>query len=267
MTVVIFACLVGLCLGSFFNVLIHRLPLEESIVSPGSRCPRCGRPIRSWENVPVLSFLALRGKCAGCGLPISWRYPAVELLTGIGYGVIAWLVVRPDFVISDHDFAMLAGPVGATLLRDLVFFSLLVPIVFIDIDHRIIPDELSLGGLAAGVALSFLPGGDWKGSLLGGLAGGGLLYATAFCYEKFAGREGMGGGDIKLIAMIGAFIGWRGALITIFGASLAGVAGGMLAMRKGEEGLKTAIPFGPYLCVAALVARYLGERFWAFLIG
>ncbi len=260
------ACLFGLCLGSFFNVLIYRLPLEQSIVSPGSRCPGCGRPIRAWENIPVVSFLALGGKCAGCGVAISWRYPAVELLTGAGFGLIARFALPAGFVMSGDAFAILAGPAGSMLLRDLVFFSLLVPIVFIDIDHRIIPDEFSLGGVVAGVALSFLPGGDWQSSLLGGLAGGGLLYATAFGYEKWTGREGMGGGDIKLIAMIGAFIGWRGALMTIFGASLAGVAGGMLAMRKGEEGLKTAIPFGPYLCIAALVSRYYGEWFWSFLI-
>ena len=264
--IVCFACLVGLCLGSFFNVLIYRLPLDQSIVSPGSRCPGCGRAIRPWENIPVLSFLALGRKCAGCGMPISWRYPGVELLAGIGFALTAWAALPGGFTLAGEGLALLAGPVGATMFRDLVFFSLLVPIVFIDIDHRIIPDELSLGGLAAGLALSFLPGGDWKGSVLGGLAGGGLLYATAYGYEKFAGREGMGGGDIKLIAMIGAFIGWRGALLTIFGASLAGVAGGMLAMRKGEEGLKTAIPFGPYLCLAALVARYFGDLFWSFLI-
>jgi leader peptidase (prepilin peptidase)/N-methyltransferase len=263
---VVAAVLLGLCLGSFFNVLIHRLPLEQSIVSPGSRCPVCGRPIRAWENVPVVSFLMLRGRCAGCGVSISWRYPGVELLTGIGFGLVAWSALRFENVIGDDGLAFVSATAGSTLLRDLLFFSLLVPITFIDIDHRIIPDELSIGGLAVGIASSFLPGADWRACLLGGLLGGGILYATAFGYEKFTGREGMGGGDIKLIAMIGAFIGWRGAILTIFGASLAGVAGGMWAMRKGEEGLKTAIPFGPYLCGAALAARYFGDGFWAFLI-
>ncbi len=178
-------------------------------------------------------------------MPISWRYPAVEALTGIGY-----------LLIFLHD------GVGGPLLRDLLFFSLLVPVAFIDVDHRIIPDELSLGGLAAGVLLSFLPGGDWKGSLGGAFLGGGILYGTAFLYEKVRGIEGMGGGDIKLIAMIGAFLGWRGVVATIFFGALLGVAGGLVAMRGGKEGLKTAIPFGPYLCVAALLARYLGEWFW-----
>ncbi len=239
---------VGACMGSFFNVLIHRLPREESIVRPGSRCPACGRPIRAWENIPLVSFAVLGGRCAGCRAKISWRYPAVEALTGAGYALI---------VLAD-------GP-GAVLARDLVFFSLLVPITFIDIDHRIIPDPLSLGGIAAGLLLSLLPGGDWRGSLAGGVLGGGVLYGTAFAYEKATGREGMGGGDVKLIAMIGAFLGWRGALMTIFLGSVLGVGGGLLAMRRGEEGLKTAVPFGPYLCAAALAARFFGDNFWKWL--
>jgi len=242
------AFLLGACLGSFFNVLIYRLPREESIVRPASRCPACGRPVRAWENVPIVSFLLLRGKCAGCGSGISWRYPAVEAASGFGFLLFAW---------AD-------GP-GFVLLRDLVFFSLLVPIVFIDIDHRIIPDELSLGGLAAGILLSFLPGGDWKGALAGMVLGGGILFVTAAAYRKVTGIEGLGGGDVKLLAMIGAFLGWRGALFTIFFGSLLGVAGGLVAMRKGDQGLKTAIPYGPYLCAAALFARFLGNLAWRLL--
>ena len=243
------AFFMGICMGSFFNVLIHRLPREESIVRPGSRCPSCGRPIPPRENIPLLSFLFLGGRCAGCGGRISLRYPAVELLTGIGYLLLAW-----------------ADGLSYALLRDVVFFSFLVPITFIDIDHRIIPDELSLGGLAAGLFLSLLPGGDWRGSVLGGVLGGGILYGTAAAYEKITGREGMGGGDVKLIAMIGAFLGWKGGLFAIFSGSILGVTGGLIAMRKGEEGLKTAIPFGPYLCVAALIARFAGDDFWSLLL-
>ncbi|MEW6719078.1 MAG: prepilin peptidase [Thermodesulfobacteriota bacterium] len=243
------AFLLGACMGSFLNVVIHRLPRGESIVFPGSRCPACGRPIRPLENIPILGYLLLRGRCAGCGGRISARYPLVEALTAAGFAAIAW-----------HSGA------GWALFRDLLFFSLLVPIAFIDLDHRIIPDELSLGGLAAGMILSFLPEGDWKGSAAGALLGGGVLYGTAFLYEKVRGAEGMGGGDIKLIAMIGAFLGWRGAVLTIFFGSLLGVAGGLLAMRKGGEGLRTAIPFGPYLCVAALLARYLGGEVWGRIV-
>jgi leader peptidase (prepilin peptidase)/N-methyltransferase len=243
------AFLLGACMGSFFNVLIFRMPREESIVRPGSRCPACGRPIPPWENLPLLSFLFLGGRCRGCKGKISLRYPFVEALTAAGYVLLA---------LAD-------GP-GIPLLRDLVFFSLLVPIAFIDIDHRIIPNELSIMGLAAGLLLSFLPGGDWKGSVIGGLLGGGILYGTAFAYDKLTGIEGMGGGDVKLIAMIGAFLGWKGALFTIFCGSILGVAGGLFAMRKGKEGLKTAIPFGPYLCAAALIARFAGDAFWPLLL-
>jgi len=243
------AFLAGACLGSFFNVLIHRLPRGESIVRPASRCPSCERPIRPRENIPIASFLLLRGRCAGCGIRISPRYPLVEALTGTGFAF----------------FALVDGP-GIPLIRDLLLFSLIVPITFIDVDHRIIPDELSLGGVAAGILLSVLPGGDWKGSVLGGLLGGGILYATAWGYEKATGREGMGGGDIKLIAMIGAFLGWKGALFSIFAGSLLGVAAGVIAMRKGEEGLKTAIPFGPCLSAAALLARFLAGPFIEMLV-
>lgn len=245
---IVAAFAVGACIGSFLNVVIYRLPRDESIARPGSRCTACGRPIPPWENIPIASFILLGGRCRGCGERISPRYPLVEALTAAGYAFLAYF-----------------DGIGFTLLRDVVLFSLLVPITFIDIDHRIIPDELSLGGLAAGILLSFLPGGDWVGSLIGGVAGGGVLFVTAFAYEKATGMEGMGGGDIKLIAMIGAFLGWKGALLTIFSASILGTCGGLIAMRKGREGLKTAIPFGPFLCAAALLARFFGEYFWSFL--
>lgn len=242
------AILLGACVGSFLNVVIYRLPRGESIVSPRSRCPSCGREIRPFENIPVASFLALGGRCAGCGGAISWRYPLVEGMTAVAFGGIAWV-----------------DGWGVPMARDFLFVSLLVPIAFIDIDHRIIPDELSLGGFAAGILMSFLPGGDWKGGLLGAAAGAGILYATAAAYLKATGREGMGGGDVKLMAMIGAFLGWRGALVTIFAGSLLGVAGGVIAMRGGKDGLRTAIPFGPYLCVGAVAARFTGGAFWGFL--
>jgi leader peptidase (prepilin peptidase)/N-methyltransferase len=242
--------LLGLCFGSFFNVLIWRLPNEGmSIVRPASHCPSCKRPIRPWENVPLLSFLLLKGKCSGCGAPISWRYPLVEALTGAGFAFFAW-----------HDGA------GWPLVRDLAFFSILVPVVFIDIDHRIIPDELSLGGIALGFALSFAPGWSWKGSLAGIVAGGGILWATAWAYERATGIEGMGMGDVKLLGAVGAFLGWPGALLTIFGGALLGVVGGIAAMRGGDKGLKTAIPFGPYLCAAALLSRFLAVPFFRYLL-
>jgi len=242
------AFFVGACVGSFLNVVIHRLPRGESIVRPGSRCPACGRPLPARENVPLVSFLLLRGRCAGCGVSIPARYPLVEGLTAAGYAGLA-----------------LVDGLEPVLLRDLLLFSLLVPVAFIDIDHRIIPDELSLGGAAAGIALSFLPGGDWKDSLAGALLGGAVLYGTAEAYRRLTGRDGMGGGDVKLIAMIGAFLGWRAALFSIFAGSVLGVAGGVIAMRKTGGGLRTAIPFGPYLCAAALLGRFAAAPFFASL--
>jgi leader peptidase (prepilin peptidase)/N-methyltransferase len=241
--------LLGLCFGSFFNVLIWRLPKEdESIVRPASRCPSCKRPIPPWENVPVLSFLLLRGKCAGCGISISWRYPLVEALTGAGFAFFAW-----------HDGA------GWLLVRDLVLFSILVPVAFIDIDTRTIPDELSLGGVALGLALSLFPGGSERGSILGMFAGGGFLYLTALGYERIRKEEGLGMGDVKLLAAVGAFLGVPGALLTIFGGSLLGLLGAVPAMLEGDKGLKTAIPFGPFLCAAALLSRFLAGPLFRWL--
>ncbi len=180
---------------------------------------------------------------------ISWRYPAVELLTATGFATIF----------------LLDGP-GIPLLRDLLFFSLLMPIAFIDIDHRIIPDELSLGGLVAGLLLSFLPGGEWKGSVTGALLGGGILYATAVLYEKVRGTEGMGGGDIKLLAMIGAFVGWRGTLATIFFGALLGAAGGILVDAKGRGGAEDGDPVRALPVRRRPRGRYLGGGFWGWIL-
>lgn len=250
----VFLLAIGLCIGSFLNVVIWRLPLEGmSIVRPGSHCPSCGASIRPTDNVPVLSWLLLGGKCRSCRASISVRYPLVELLVGAGFvavGYGAWLSGATGWALA------------SVLVRDLVFFGLMVPITFIDIDHRIIPDELSLGGLVAGLLLSFAPGGEWGDALLGGLVGGGFLYLTAWGYEKVRKVEGMGGGDIKLIAMIGAFVGWRGVILTIFAASMLGLVAGFAAMRKGGDGMRTAIPFGPFLCAGGLLARYAGDVAW-----
>jgi len=234
----------GLIIGSFLNVCIHRLPAGQSVVHPRSRCPACGRMIRGYDNVPVLSWLLLRGRCRDCGARISARYPVVELLSG---GFAAMTVTR-------------FGPGWEALLMYLLIAAFLV-ITFIDIDHRIIPDVISLPGIAIGLAASFLPGLlSPLDSVIGILAGGGSLFLVAWGYELITHREGMGGGDIKLLAMIGAFMGWKGVLFTIFVASLTGTLAGLALMLRREGGMKLAVPFGPFLAVGAIAYLFIGPE-------
>ncbi|GIW46057.1 MAG: type 4 prepilin-like proteins leader peptide-processing enzyme [Candidatus Binatia bacterium] len=244
------AFVVGSAVGSFLNVCIARLPQGKSIVFPPSACPHCGTPIRPWDNVPILSFLWLRGRCRACGKPISWRYPLVEFLTGalcvanvVSFGVTAWAVVASALTAA------------------------LVVVTFIDLDHQIIPDVVSLPGIGIGLATALA---GWGPSLLdrvvGVLLGGGLLWAVAVFYEWVRNQEGMGGGDIKLLAMIGAFLGWRGVLVTLLVGSLTGalVGGGRIALRRADPGVP--IPFGPFLALGAVVALYWGEAVMAWYI-
>lgn len=233
----------GLCIGSFLNVCISRLPLGQSIVSPGSRCPACGMPIAFYDNIPVVSWLLLKASCRSCGQPIAFRYPLVE----IAAGVIAVLVV------------MQFGP-GVSALIYFLFICALLTVSVIDLDHRIIPDSISLPGIAAGFGASFLlPEITWIQSLGGILAGGGILYAVALGYFLFTGNDGMGGGDIKLLAMIGAFIGWKGVFFTIFTASLTGTLIGVVAMLAAGKNLKFAVPFGPFLSLGAVFYVFFGQ--------
>jgi leader peptidase (prepilin peptidase)/N-methyltransferase len=235
----------GCCLGSFFNVVIYRLPLKNSIVSPGSHCPQCQKPIPAYDNIPVVSFLLLRGRCRFCASRISWRYPLVELLAG----VMVLLLFRrsgwhPQFFV------------------ELLFSSALLVIFFIDLDTMLIPDVISLPGIVVGFAASFLtPRLSWLDSLAGILLGGGLFYAIAIGYQWFRGQEGLGGGDIKLLAMIGAFLGWSGVVFTILVSSVTGAAVGLIAMRRSRKGFSTMLPFGPFLALGAVCYLFWGETF------
>ncbi|MBK8230246.1 MAG: prepilin peptidase [Candidatus Eisenbacteria bacterium] len=239
----------GLCLGSFLNVVIHRLPRNESLLWPPSRCGGCGKAIRPWHNVPLLGWLVLRGRCADCNASISVRYPLVELLGGV-LTLLAFAFAPTPW----HSLAALW--LGLSLLA----------VFWIDLDHRIIPDEISLGGTAFGLVLSVCTIGIWP-AVLGALLGGGGLFAIAIGYEKSRGRTGMGMGDVKLALMLGAFLGWQGVLLTVMLASVFGSLLGitLLLTRRGDGA--TALPFGCFLAPAAWAALYLGPRIWDWYLG
>ncbi len=231
----------GLLIGSFLNVCIHRLPLKEPIAVSRSRCPSCGKPIRSWDNIPVISFLILAGKCRDCGKKISRQYPLVEMANGVGYFLLVWRFGA-----------------GFPTVVYAVFFSSLLVITFIDLDHQIIPDAITLPGMVVGLAASgFLLPTGLASALLGLFLGGGLFYAVAVL-----SRGGMGGGDIKLIAMIGSFLGWKGTLLTILTGALAGSVVGLFLMAFYGKDRKFPVPFGPFLSMGALIALFGGTYVW-----
>jgi len=239
--VLIFIC--GAIVGSFLNVCIWRIPAGKSIVYPPSHCPLCGVAIRVRDNFPLLSYVLLRGRCRACGGTISMRYPLVEMLTG---ALLVLLAYR--FGLSP----MLAF-YG-------VFVAALIVITFIDLDHQIIPDVISLPGIAVGLLCSALGlGPGLVDSGIGVLVGGGLLYAVAEGYYRLTGREGMGGGDIKLLAMIGAFLGWQGVLVTLLLGSLTGSIVGTSLILLQRTDARVPIPFGPFLACGALCALVYGN--------
>ncbi len=241
----------GCILGSFYNVVIHRLPAKESLVQPGSRCPNCRHPIAFYDNIPLLSYLLLRGRCRFCKTPISLRYPTVELLTGL----LAVLLFRKSGM-------------DAQFLIDFLFVSLLLIIAFIDLDTFLIPDVLSLPGIVLGFCLSFVGMRiSWLDSLLGMLLGGGLFCLIAVGYRYFRRREGLGVGDIKLLGMIGAFIGWPGVVFTILVSSLTGSIVGFMTMWRSGEGMNTMVPFGPFLSLGATAYLFWGEKFFRWYLG
>ena len=239
----------GMCIGSFLNVCIYRLPTSKSIVDPPrSICPGCNNPIRFYDNIPVLSYIWLKGRCRNCDAPISFRYPMVELITGV---VAVGLLFK--FGLS------LEG------LVYFVFISSLIVITFIDLDHQIIPDIITLPGIPIGLVASFvLPQISFKSSVLGLLMGGGSLWLVAWAYSLIAKRDGMGGGDIKLLAMIGTLIGWQGVIFTIFASSVMGSVVGITIMLFKGKNMKFAIPFGPFLSIGAIAYVFLGSEFIAW---
>jgi len=257
------ALLFGLVVGSFLNVCIVRLPEERSVITPPSHCPRCRERIRWYDNIPLLSFLVLRGACRSCGMPISWRYPLVEALNGL-----LWLWCAAVFGVS-----------GEALLSMALCSSLLV-ITFIDLDHQIIPDVITLPGIVIGLAAAplfmtalaeplphlfgrLLPSAGpylsgFLNALIGLLAGGGPLFAIGWLWQKLRGIEAMGGGDVKLMGMVGSFLGWQGAVMTVLLGAFAGSVVGITLIALRRQQADQQIPFGPFLALGSLVTLFYG---------
>lgn len=241
----IFAAIIGLIIGSFLNVVILRLPDENaSIVFPASHCPKCGHNLSWYENIPVLSYIILAGRCKTCKTTISPQYPIVELLTSI---LAAACVYRFGLSFTAGGYFL--------------FCAALVVIIWIDLHHQIIPDVISLPGIILGFLFSFINAAvAWKSSLIGLLVGGGVLYTVAWLYYIIRKHDGMGGGDIKLLAMLGAFLGWQSLPFIILVSSFTGTIGGLIAMIDQRKGGQTRIPFGPFLAGAALLYLFFMQE-------
>jgi len=245
----IFLTCVGAAVGSFLNVLIFRIPEGQSIVLPSSHCPKCGHAVRIYDNIPIVSYLILRGKCRDCHEKISLQYPIVEAITAI-MSLLLFLKFGLSF----------------KYLFSFIFTCALIVITFIDLRHQIIPDVISLPGIPVFffLAVFFMNLTVWE-SLLGILIGGGCLFAIAFLYEIITKREGMGGGDIKLLAMLGAFLGWKSLFFILFVSSLLGAVVGVSAMIIKGQDMKYAVPFGPFLSIAAVAYLFVGADVMNFL--
>ncbi len=243
--------LFGLVIGSFLNVVVHRLPRHLPFLAGRSRCPHCSAQLKWYHNIPVLSFVFLRGKCAFCRKRISCRYPAVELINALLYLYFYW---QFGFSLNFGIFAFLS--------------SVLLAIFFIDLDFRIIPDLITLPGIVTGLAVSFLPGGiSPAGALLGLLVGGGALYLTAMLGDWLFKKESMGGGDVKLAAMLGAFLGWQKIILIFISSAVIGLVVSLVVMGFSSHIRRTrVVPFGPFLATAAMISIVYGDRLIGFYL-
>jgi leader peptidase (prepilin peptidase)/N-methyltransferase len=238
-------------LGSFLNVCIARLPRSESIVSPPSHCPRCDAAIRAYDNIPLVSFALLGGRCRACRAPISWRYPLVEALAVAAGALVLWQL----------------GPTWDGL-RAFVFLLALIAITFTDLEHNIIPDWITLPGILVGLAFQLYPSPRAViEGLLGCLLGGGIFYAIAWLSPKVFGQEGMGGGDIKLAGMMGAFLGWKVVLLAIYVGILMGGLVGVLLLLLRLKRFRQYMAFGPFLALGGVVAVLWGHPVLGWYFG
>ena len=260
---------VGAIIGSFLNVVVHRVPREESIAFPASHCPSCDTAIRPYDNIPVISWAALRGRCRACRAPISARYPAVELLTGALFALT--YLLRSGLTLS--------------LPFDLAFVAAVVALVFIDAEHMLLPNVITYPGAALALVarvvapnlygVASLGGGEtpaWLlslgGAVLGALVGGGFLWLVGWLWERARGVEAMGLGDVKMMLMVGAYLGWPLTLLTIFVGVLTGSFAGVAAMaRRGERDMQMLLPFGIFLGLGSLVSLLFGARIIDWYVG
>lgn len=242
--------LLGLAFGSFFNVCIHRVPRGQSTWHPGSRCPGCGYALRWYDNIPVVSYAMLGGRCRKCRARISVRYPIVEL-AACALFVLHYFV----FGLTPLFFVRVA------------FASVLLVLFVIDLEHHLLPDAITLPGIVVGLASSvFLPPG-FRDAVIGVLAGGGVLWLIGEAYYRYSGQEGMGGGDVKMLAMIGAFLGWKLMLVTLVLSSFAGSVIGVAVIAARRGGMKYALPYGTFLAIGALIASLVGDRIVQWYVG
>jgi leader peptidase (prepilin peptidase)/N-methyltransferase len=231
----------GALVGSFLNVCIYRLPLGKSVVWPSSACPHCNRELSWYENIPIASFVALRGRCRTCAAPISLRYPLVEALTAAMFALAWWYY----------------GP-GALLASRLVFGCALLVLFAIDLEHHLLPNAITLPGIVVGFVFSVFTAPGWLASLIGIIVGGGVLFLVAEAYYRVRREEGLGMGDVKMLAMVGAFVGWQLTLLTLMLASFGGTIVGLALIVTKRGGMKYALPFGTFLALGAAAAATVG---------
>ena len=238
----VLAGVLGACIGSFLNVVIYRLPRRQSVVSPPSRCPKCGSLLKWYDNIPVFGWLLLGGRCRQCQNQISIQYPIVELITALLFVLVVWLT-----------------PPGPLLVTRLLLVCILIALFGIDLEHQILPNSITLPGIAIGLLLSTVAPPGLRDALIGVVVGGGILYAIAWGYYLWRREDGLGMGDVKMLAMVGAFLGWKAVLVTLVFSSFSGALIGLALIASRRGNMKLALPFGTFLALGTLVAMFVGE--------